>query len=71
NIPARYVSNEIHAFPEYSLDNGNTWRAEDLGGGGSKLSLYAPNFQTVVSGVALTGNNQWMSRISPDMSPEK
>ena len=31
-IPARMVKSQTHSFPEYSLDNGHTWQAQDLGG---------------------------------------
>ncbi|MTI11851.1 transglutaminase domain-containing protein, partial [Sansalvadorimonas verongulae] len=71
NIPARYVASEIHSFPEYSLDNGKTWTARDLDGAPTEYSPHTPNFQPVVKGMVLTGRYQWMSQISPDMSPEK
>ncbi|WP_196221093.1 transglutaminase-like domain-containing protein, partial [Sansalvadorimonas verongulae] len=71
NIPARHVASEIHSFPEYSLDNGNTWRAQDLGGAPGDLSVHVPNFQSVVCGLALTGINQWMAQFFRNMNPEK
>ena len=41
-IPARLVDNEIHAYAEFSLDNGITWKNRNLGGEPCDISICKP-----------------------------
>ncbi|WP_252180316.1 AAA family ATPase [Endozoicomonas sp. 4G] len=44
-IPCRQISTRNHAFAEYSLDGGQTWESQDLGGAPVKLKKILPEFQ--------------------------
>ena len=44
-IASRLVSNAIHAFPEYSLDDGCSWQSRQLGGALVQLEILEPDVQ--------------------------
>ena len=72
-IPARIVSSEVHSFPEYSLDNGQTWIAEDLGGAPAQVieNEDRPVFSATRKGLSVRTGGQKMSQILKKMSPEQ
>ncbi|WP_422489361.1 AAA family ATPase [Endozoicomonas sp. ALE010] len=43
-IASRLVSNTVHVFPEYSLDDGRSWQSrQDLGGAPTQLEILEPD----------------------------
>ncbi|WOG28897.1 AAA family ATPase [Endozoicomonas sp. 8E] len=44
-IPCREIINRVHAFAEYSVDRGQTWKSVDLGGAPAELRKIPSDFQ--------------------------
>ena len=64
-IPARIVRSEIHSFPEFSLDNGQTWNSEDLGGAPGILNVEEPACRPATKGVSHNKRIRTLEAMSP------
>ncbi|WP_422138929.1 AAA family ATPase [Endozoicomonas sp. ALC020] len=42
-IPCRQIDSNVHCFPEYSLDGGQTWESVDLGGAPGEVTEITPD----------------------------
>ncbi|WP_281645455.1 AAA family ATPase [Parendozoicomonas sp. Alg238-R29] len=70
-IPARIISSASHTYPEYSLDNGATWKSEDLGGSPSKIIKHENNFPTGKKGISLAAGSQKLNDTLRGMNPQE
>ncbi len=70
-IPARTVKNEVHAYPEYSLDGGISWQSKDLGGAPRQITKIEPAFQPSILGSGSSTESKRVKDLLKGATPEQ